>query len=82
MTSARSPTLVIGANAEYFMANGRKYELLSYSKPPPPYIVFDLYNKEHNNLRGCFVIKKNKQILKLVRAANEGERPRVRNQTQ
>jgi hypothetical protein len=64
------------------MANGRKYELLSYSKPSPPYIVFDLYNKEHNNLRGCFVIKKNKQILKLVRAANQGERPGVRNQTQ
>ena len=54
--------------ADYFMASGKKYSLLSYDKQPPPFIVFDLYNKELNTLRGCFVIKKTRNYLKIVRA--------------
>ena len=51
---------------EYFYANGKKYSLLSYEKPQPPYIVFDLFNKDANTLRGCFVIKRSKQLLRVV----------------
>lgn len=55
---------------EYFMASGKKYSLLSYDKQPPPFIVFDLYNKELNTLRGCFVIKKTRNYLKIVRVCH------------
>ena len=48
------------------MANGKKYSLLSYDKPANPYRVLDLFNKEANTLRGCFVIKKAKDNLKIV----------------
>lgn len=61
------------------MASGKKYSLLSYEKQPPPFIVFDLYNKELNTLRGCFVIKKTRNYLKIVRARlTAGPRPRMR----
>ena len=56
--------------SEYFMASGKKYSLLSYEKQPPPFIVFDLYNKELNTLRGCFVIKKTRNYLKIVRESH------------
>ena len=58
--------LVFCSHPEYFMASGKKYSLLTYEKPAPPYIVFDLYNKEANTLRGCFVIKKGKSHMKIV----------------
>lgn len=48
------------------MANSKKYSLLSYDRPNQPYIVLDLYNKEANTLRGCFVIKRSKDNLKIV----------------
>lgn len=48
------------------MANQQRYSLLSYDRPPQPYIVLDLYNKEANTLRGCFVIKRAKDNLKIV----------------
>jgi len=52
---------------EYFMANQQRYSLLTYDRPPQPYIVLDLYNKEANTLRGCFVIKRAKDNLRIGR---------------
>lgn len=52
------------------MANQQRYSLLTYDKPPMPYIVLDLYNKEANSLRGCFVIKRAKDNLKIVECFN------------
>jgi hypothetical protein len=67
------------AYPEYFHANGKKYSLLSYEKPAPPFIVFDLFNKDANTLRGCFVIKRpNRPMLRIVtRNLTKGKRSGV-----
>ena len=55
---------------EFFECNGKKYNLLSYEKPVSgAYLVIDLFNKEKNTIRGCFVIQKSEKtdVLKIGR---------------
>lgn len=42
---------------EFFMCNDRRYDLLVMQRPKVPFIAIDLFNKEENTIRGCFVVK-------------------------
>lgn len=42
---------------EFFMCNNKRYDLLVMQRPIVPFIAIDLFNKEENTIRGCFVVK-------------------------
>lgn len=55
---------------EYFVCNSKEYNLVSYERPTNgAYLVIDLFHRDKNTIRGCFLIEKHERqdILKIGR---------------
>eukprot|EP01017_Pseudomicrothorax_dubius_P009045 TRINITY_DN13010_c0_g1_i2.p1 TRINITY_DN13010_c0_g1~~TRINITY_DN13010_c0_g1_i2.p1 ORF type:complete len:276 (+),score=53.02 TRINITY_DN13010_c0_g1_i2:60-830(+) len=58
---------------EYLEVDGSRYDLVSFPRPPPPYLMFELMSKDKNTIRGVHIVSMGKKSLIKVGRSHDSD---------